>query len=123
MAFAVDPAVELTRGQALKPAHARAICKLSDGELDLTAGQMARVAAGLIEAGKSLEKRAIARLELKDGQMHTEDGVLFTHKPAHKSERIKGPEVRLLLPRDQHPECYGETNNSEKVDIKVGPLA
>ena len=118
--FVLNPEEELLRG--LTPAQVRAIRRIYEGQSDLDAGGLARFAAGCREVAKLCDTLAIGKVRLRKGKQRLILGVLFEHKLAHESERLKGDVVRLKYPKVKHPELYGITQHKEAVDIKVGPV-
>ena len=118
--FVLNPEEALLRG--LTPAQVRAIRRLHEGDCDLNAGELARVAAGLREEAKLIEAKGVKKARVKKGKQRLISGTLFTHKPAHETERLKGDVIRLKYPKAKHPELYGVTQHKEAVDIKVGPV-
>ena len=118
--FVLDPEEELLRG--LTPAQVRAIRRLYEGDCDLNAGELARVAAGFREAAKRCDVLAVEKANVKKGKSRLILGALFTHRPAHETDRLQGDAIRKQYPKAKHPELYGVTQHKETVDIKVGTV-
>ena len=118
--WVLNPEEEMLRG--LRPAQVRAVRALYEGECDLDAGEMARVAEGLRQAAKLIDNKAVDKARVRKGKQKLISGVLFKNVPAHQTDRTKGDVIREKYPKDKFPELYGTTNHKETVEIKVGPI-